>query len=255
MAIPSSGPISLTDVQTEFGGSNPISLSEYYAGGAYVAAGTTGTYGAVPSSGAISLRNFYGTNAVVIGQQAYTSAGTYTWVAPSGVTSVSVVAVGGGGWPRRYCCGGVMKGGGGGGLGYKNNYTVTPGSSYTVVVGAGAQCGVSNCGGTSYFVDASTVVSGRGANQGNENYNFQGYKGGTFTGTGGGNGGDGAIGGTGSGGGGAGGYSGNGGCGRSTNSSNGNNGQACSGAAGGGAASGGGGGCGKCGKTGTDGCG
>ena len=30
------------------------------------------------------------------GQQAYTTAGTYSWVAPSGVTSVSVVAVGSG---------------------------------------------------------------------------------------------------------------------------------------------------------------
>jgi hypothetical protein len=63
MAIPSSGPLTLGDIQTEFGGSNPISLSEYYAGGAYVPAGTTGTYGAVPSSGEISIRNFYGTSA------------------------------------------------------------------------------------------------------------------------------------------------------------------------------------------------
>ena len=31
------------------------------------------------------------------GQQAYTTAGTYSWVCPAGVTSVSVVAVGGGG--------------------------------------------------------------------------------------------------------------------------------------------------------------
>jgi hypothetical protein len=66
MAIPSTGAISLTTVQTEFGGSNPTSLSEYYAGGAYVPAGTSGTYGAVPSSGTISLRNFYGTSAVLI---------------------------------------------------------------------------------------------------------------------------------------------------------------------------------------------
>lgn len=66
MAIPSSGPISLTTVQTEFGGVAPIGLVEYYAGGLYVPAGTTGTYGAVPSSGAISLRNFYGTSNVVI---------------------------------------------------------------------------------------------------------------------------------------------------------------------------------------------
>lgn len=65
MALPSSGPISLADIQTEFGGSNPISLSEYYAGGAYVQAGATGTYGAVPSSGAISLRDFYGTSKTI----------------------------------------------------------------------------------------------------------------------------------------------------------------------------------------------
>ena len=31
------------------------------------------------------------------GQQAYTTPGTYTWVAPATVTAVSVVAVGGGG--------------------------------------------------------------------------------------------------------------------------------------------------------------
>jgi hypothetical protein len=61
MPIPSSGPLSLTDIQTEFGGTNPISLNEYYAGGGLVPAGATGTYGAVPSSGTISIQNFYGT--------------------------------------------------------------------------------------------------------------------------------------------------------------------------------------------------
>jgi hypothetical protein len=66
MALPASGPLTLANIQTEFGGSNPISLSEYYAGGSLVPAGTTGTYGAVPSSGAISIRNFYGTSNVVI---------------------------------------------------------------------------------------------------------------------------------------------------------------------------------------------
>jgi len=63
MPLPSSGPLTLANIQTEFGGSNPISLSEYYAGGGLVPAGTTGTYGAVPSSGAISIQNFYGTSA------------------------------------------------------------------------------------------------------------------------------------------------------------------------------------------------
>jgi hypothetical protein len=49
MALQSSGPISLGDIQTEFGGSNPISISEYY-----------GADTGVPGSGTISLSDFYG---------------------------------------------------------------------------------------------------------------------------------------------------------------------------------------------------
>jgi hypothetical protein len=66
MTLPTSGPLSLADIQGEFGGTNPIGLNEYYAGGGIVPAGTTGTYGAVPSSGTISIQNFYGTSNVVI---------------------------------------------------------------------------------------------------------------------------------------------------------------------------------------------
>ena len=62
MTLPSSGPLSLSDIQGEFGGSNPIGMNEYYAGGGLVPSGTTGTYGAVPSSGALSIQNFYGTS-------------------------------------------------------------------------------------------------------------------------------------------------------------------------------------------------
>jgi len=57
MTLPASGPLSLADIQTEFGGSNPISLDEYYRGGAYVTANNT----SVPTSGVISISNFYGT--------------------------------------------------------------------------------------------------------------------------------------------------------------------------------------------------
>lgn len=59
MALQGSGPISLANIQTEFGGSNPISLSEYYRNGAYVTSNNTG----VPTSGVISLNQFYGTTA------------------------------------------------------------------------------------------------------------------------------------------------------------------------------------------------
>jgi hypothetical protein len=143
MAIPSSGPLAMTAIQTEFGGSNPISLSEYYAGGGLVGAGTTGTYGAVPSSGTISIRSFYGTSAgPPPGQQAFTSAGTYTWVAPALVTSVSVVVVGGGG----------------GGSGQGSTVTsgtssqfLTPGNCLTAGGGFGTRCcGGPTCGGSSY---------------------------------------------------------------------------------------------------------
>jgi len=61
MTLQSSGAISLANVQTEFGGSNPISLSEYYRGGAYTTTNNTG----VPTSGQISLSQFYGTSAYV----------------------------------------------------------------------------------------------------------------------------------------------------------------------------------------------
>ena len=107
-------------------------------------------------------------------------AGTYSWVAPAGVFHVSVVAVGAG-----------AGGGGGGGLGYKNNYAVTPGSSYTVQTGGNP----TNC---SYFVSTAVVKGGGGVTGGS---------GGTYTGDGGGNGG--AIGGASILGGGAGGYAGN----------------------------------------------
>jgi hypothetical protein len=56
MALQSSGAISLANIQSEFGGSNPISLSEYYRNGAYTTSNNTN----VPTSGAISIDNFYG---------------------------------------------------------------------------------------------------------------------------------------------------------------------------------------------------
>ena len=57
MAIQSSGAIKLSEIQTEFTGSNPISMSEYYRGAGY----TTGNNTSVPETGAISISNFYGT--------------------------------------------------------------------------------------------------------------------------------------------------------------------------------------------------
>ena len=145
------------------------------------------------------------------GQQAYTSAGTYTWTAPVGVTSVSVVAVGGGG--GAYLFGSSAgSGGGGGGLGWKNNITVVPGQSYTVVVGGGAATDSHAAGSASYFISTGTVA-GYGGGGGPSGAVGVGGTGGGYVGDGGGSGGSGG-GSNGSylgGGAGAGGYSGNGG--------------------------------------------
>lgn len=67
MALPTSGALSLNDIKGEFGGPTSPSLGDYYAGGTYVPSGTSGTYGSVPTSGAISIQNFYGTAAPVVG--------------------------------------------------------------------------------------------------------------------------------------------------------------------------------------------
>ena len=81
-----------------------------------------------------------------LGQQQYEGAYgqpggqcTFSWVAPAGVTSVNVMAMGAGGggcqcWAN---CGGH-----GGGMVWANNIPVTPGQSYTVQVGrGGCWCG------------------------------------------------------------------------------------------------------------------
>src|SRR3989344_5480821 len=117
---------------------------------------------------------------------------TGSWTAPANVSSVNVVCVGAG-------CGGVdgtTNGGGGGGLVYKNNLSVTPGASYSVVIGTGSQ--YANGGNSSF----NTTIIAYGGTAGGAGGSYSG-------GDGGGNGGSQGQGG----GGGAGGYTGNGGAG------------------------------------------
>jgi hypothetical protein len=62
MAVPT-GTVTLADIQQEFGGTEPISLSEYYRGGTYVPDGA-GT-ALIPTSGPISMNNFRGASKTV----------------------------------------------------------------------------------------------------------------------------------------------------------------------------------------------
>ena len=67
---------------------------------------------------------------VPYGDVEFTTPGTYSWTVPNNVTQVSVLCIGGGGAGN-----GQGGAGGGGGLGWRNGIAVTPGQSYTVVVG------------------------------------------------------------------------------------------------------------------------
>lgn len=90
------------------------------------------------SFGTIAISNFYGKSFFTFGQDEYSTPGTYNWICPDGVTSVSVVCIGGGGGGDAGSdIIGVGGGGGGGALAYRNNITVVPGQTYTIVVGSG----------------------------------------------------------------------------------------------------------------------
>lgn len=79
MALPTTS-LSFSALQTEFGGSNPISLSEYVRGGAYVPSGTTSSYGTIPTSNSnISLGVFRGTT-----KAGQLTNGTYTFTTGGG---------------------------------------------------------------------------------------------------------------------------------------------------------------------------
>lgn len=65
MPIPSTGPVSMLDISNEYqGNTGQLALSDYYAGGLYVPAGTTGNEGLIPSSGTINFNHFRGSELI-----------------------------------------------------------------------------------------------------------------------------------------------------------------------------------------------
>lgn len=173
------------------------------------------------------LREAATVKAAAAGQQAYTTAGTYTFTVPAGVTSICAVCVGAGGGSTYLSTGNF-----GGSLSYSNNVATTPGESLTVVVGAGGTgtSGASAPGGDSKISrSATTLILAKGGASASSNVGGVSYTGGNAQSP--------SI--TGSGGGGAGGYSGNGGGGGADGNPNGTAGSAGSGGGGGGGGGGG----------------
>jgi len=112
-------------------------------------------------------QNYYGSRRN-FGILSYTSTGSTTWIAPLNVTSVDYLVVGGGGGAGN---GYDNAGGGGGGAGMvlEGRLAVTPGTSYTVTVGAGGAGGADartnnpgTAGNSSVFSSVTALGGGQG---------------------------------------------------------------------------------------------
>jgi hypothetical protein len=92
----------------------------------------------------------------------YNGAGSSTWKAPTGVTSITVEAWGAGGAGGGATANPAQGGGGAGGQYVRKTVTVVPGTNYTVIVGAGGNGGTGNgpAGGDSTFASTTVVAKG-----------------------------------------------------------------------------------------------
>lgn len=75
MPLPSSGLITLDNIQSEFGGTNPVSLSEYYQGGSLIGAGVYPN--TIPTTGIIRANSFYSAKATHAYAGASSNTSTY----------------------------------------------------------------------------------------------------------------------------------------------------------------------------------
>lgn len=124
----------------------------------------SGTSSLSATVGGVKLRfsvTFAGTSSFSVtpfGSAVFNTAGTYSWTCPPGVHAVRVECYGGGGGGGGT---GINQGGGGGGGGAfaaRNAVPVTPGTTYTVVVGAGGVRDSHNGGSSTFTGDSGVQV-------------------------------------------------------------------------------------------------
>lgn len=195
MAIKASGSsLALSEIATFWGGSQPHSLSEYYAGGSNVFSGAEDEAGNdIPSSGgALKFSDFYSTHTVTTGGTTnFTSSGTYT--IPLGVSTLTITLYGAGGSGGEGDESGSGGGGGGGGSGgvvqgtltVSNNVQGNPTQqTIAVTIGAGGDApsdGDKVSGGATAIVYSgqTTQASGGGHGGGHTNIDGVAYSAGT----------------------------------------------------------------------------
>lgn len=155
MGINYNAAVSWSMIQGEFGGSNPISISEYYRGGGRV--GTNPNVRTIPNSGTISAANFRATSAA--GNIDFASPGTTAFQIPLWLATAIYQVVGGGGGGQQgngnsSSPGGAGAGGGAGSFA-QNTILFSPGEMVNMNVGSGGIAGMYGngqgvIGGTSY---------------------------------------------------------------------------------------------------------
>lgn len=91
MALPNSGPISASMIQTEFGGVQPVALSEYYRNGQYVNQYSTAPR--VPTSGTIKFSDFYGASHYTPTPQTVVLGDGQTFTVPATIASTLYVTL------------------------------------------------------------------------------------------------------------------------------------------------------------------
>jgi hypothetical protein len=166
MSVPS-GTASLSDIQTEFGGSNPISMSEYY--------NLQSNPSGIPSSGALSIDNFRGKeNVFVLTADYFTSSITLTAddINGSGAAWVGVSGGGGGGGGVIYASSsgfGATGSGAPGGAGGIHGLFV---SDVTDLIGASFVAGSGGGGSTTGHTPGNNGRATRGNSGGSSTFSY-----------------------------------------------------------------------------------
>ena len=153
-----SGVLSFQNINISLSGTTDPTTATAASAGIVYANTKTGQYFVCMGArivGGVTIYQWEGSNGTNIGipqgQQAYTTPGTYSFIVPASIYSLSAVLVGGGGgggytWANS--------GGGGGALAYAT-FAVTPGETLTVTVGAG---GVVNGSGQASSISRSATA-------------------------------------------------------------------------------------------------
>lgn len=163
MAVPT-GAASLSDIQTEFGGSNPISLSEYY--------GLVSSPSGIPTSGnPISIDDFRGKdNVYTLTSDIFTSSITLTADDINGSGAAWVGVSGGGGGGAGVLFGNTGSGSGAfGGSGGVHGLFV---SDVTDLIGASFVAGGGGGGSTTGGTPGSSGISRRGSTGGTSTFSY-----------------------------------------------------------------------------------